>query len=276
MPGRVSLRKVGFRAGPDGEWAEHVGLERAPRFRSPGGPNRNTPERNRPEPNRPDPNRPNWDKSGGNGLGFGRNRIGRPASGRPGTAPLGAEWPGTGTPGNGCPRQEQTEPAGMALPRARIMELPVTATPPPPKHPHLQRRAEFLRVAGRGRKLATPGLVLQVLRREDADPARLGFTVTKKVGNAVVRNRTRRRLKEAARLVLAEQPVRGADLVLIGRDRTRARPFAILQDDLRQALIRAGVTPEPAGADLALPAPASLPATTPLPVAAPLPAAVPA
>ncbi|MBW4090161.1 MAG: ribonuclease P protein component [Proteobacteria bacterium] len=158
------------------------------------------------------------------------------------------------------------------------MELPVTATPPPPKHPHLQRRAEFLRVAGRGRKLATPGLVLQVLRREDADPARLGFTVTKKVGNAVVRNRTRRRLKEAARLVLAEQPVRGADLVLIGRDRTRARPFAILQDDLRQALIRAGVTPEPAAAaaDLALPASAPLPATTPLAAPAPLAAAVPA
>ncbi len=125
------------------------------------------------------------------------------------------------------------------------MEPPVTATLPPLKHPRLQRRAEFLRVAGRGRKLATPGLVLQVLRRDDAEPARLGFTVTKKVGNAVVRNRTRRRLKEAARLVLTEQPVRGADLVLIGRDRTRARPFAALQDDLRQALIRAGVATTP-------------------------------
>ncbi|MGH7043883.1 MAG: ribonuclease P protein component [Acetobacteraceae bacterium] len=111
--------------------------------------------------------------------------------------------------------------------------------------PHLKRRAEFLRVAGRGRKLPTPGLVLQVLRRDDANPARLGFTVTKKVGNAVIRNRTRRRLKEAARLVLAAQPVYGADLVLIGRDGTRARPFAALQDDLRRALSRAGLPATP-------------------------------
>ena len=98
------------------------------------------------------------------------------------------------------------------------MEPPVTATLPPLKHPRLKRRAEFLRVAAKGRKAAMPGLVLQALQRDDDAPARLGFTVTKKVGNAVIRNRTRRRLKEAARLVLREQPVAGADLVLIGRD----------------------------------------------------------
>ena len=110
----------------------------------------------------------------------------------------------------------------------------------------LKRRAEFLRVAGKGRKTAMPGLVLQVLPRDDAAPARLGFTVTKKVGNAVVRNRTRRRLREAARLLLAElklaeTPVTGADLVLVGRDKTRARPFTALIEDLREALARAGL-----------------------------------
>ena len=104
----------------------------------------------------------------------------------------------------------------------------------------LTRRAEFLRVAGKGRKAATPGLVLQALDRQDGAPVRLGFTVTKKVGNAVIRNRTRRRLKEAARLVLAAQPVQGVDLVLIGRDGTRGRDFAALQDDLRHALARTG------------------------------------
>jgi ribonuclease P protein component len=87
-----------------------------------------------------------------------------------------------------------------------------------------------------------PGLVLQALRRDDAAPARLGFTVTKKVGNAVVRNRTRRRLKEAARLWLREHPVTGVDLVLIGRDGTRKRAFGLLQDDIRRALAKAGVT----------------------------------
>jgi ribonuclease P protein component len=80
-----------------------------------------------------------------------------------------------------------------------------------------------------------------VLKRPDSDPARLGFTVTKKVGNAVVRNRTKRRLREAARLFLRENPVAGADLVLIGRDKTRGRDFVALMDDLRQALARHGL-----------------------------------
>jgi ribonuclease P protein component len=106
----------------------------------------------------------------------------------------------------------------------------------------LTRRAEFLRVAAEGRKAPTRGVVLQALAREDAEPVRLGFTVTRKIGNAVIRNRTRRRLKEAARLVLAETASAGVDLVLIGRGATRRRDFAKLQDDLRQALAKAGVT----------------------------------
>ncbi len=72
--------------------------------------------------------------------------------------------------------------------------------------------------------------------------SRVGFTVTKKVGNAVVRNRIRRRLKEAARLLLAERSLTGADLVLIGRSGTRGRPFRALQDDLRRAIGRAGLS----------------------------------
>ncbi len=87
-----------------------------------------------------------------------------------------------------------------------------------------------------------PGLVLQALKRADEGPARLGFTVTKRVGNAVVRNRTRRRLKEAARLNLAERPLVGVDLVLIGRASTRGRDFAALREDLRRALAKVGMT----------------------------------
>lgn len=89
--------------------------------------------------------------------------------------------------------------------------------------------------------MAVHGLVLQALPRLDDGPARLGFTVTKKVGNAVIRNRTRRRLKEAARLLLRAAPVAGVDLVLIGRDTTRDRPFPALIEDLRRALDKAGV-----------------------------------
>ena len=105
----------------------------------------------------------------------------------------------------------------------------------------LKKRPEFLRVAASGKKAAIGGVVLQALPRDDTEPARLGFTVTKKVGNAVVRNRTRRRLKEAARLLLADKPVTGHDLVLIGRDSTRKRNFIALQGDIRRALERTGV-----------------------------------
>ncbi|MEJ1977439.1 MAG: ribonuclease P protein component [Acetobacteraceae bacterium] len=110
-----------------------------------------------------------------------------------------------------------------------------------PAPTRLKRRAEFLRVASRGRKVAVHGLVLQAMPRPDENPARIGFTVTKKVGNAVIRNRTRRRLKEAARLLLQQRAVTGTDLVVIGRDSTRSRPFTALMDDLDRALTKAGV-----------------------------------
>lgn len=111
-----------------------------------------------------------------------------------------------------------------------------------PQPGRLKRRAEFLRVAAKGRKAPMPGVVLQALARSDDAPVRLGFTVTKKVGNAVVRNRARRRLKEAARLLLRDQAITGVDLVLIGRDGTVKRDFAALQADLSRAMRRAGVT----------------------------------
>jgi len=110
----------------------------------------------------------------------------------------------------------------------------------------LKRRKQFLLIAAKGAKAPMPGLVLQSMKRDDLLPARLGFTVTKKVGNAVVRNRTKRRLREAARLLMRDearrgQPLAGVDLVLIGRDKTRGRRFPALIDDLRRALKKTGV-----------------------------------
>ncbi|WP_245417962.1 ribonuclease P protein component [Cohaesibacter celericrescens] len=82
----------------------------------------------------------------------------------------------------------------------------------------LKKRSEFL-TAARGARLSRRGFVLQAIRRspEDLQPPRVGFTVTKKVGNAVVRNRVKRRLRELARLHGPNHLKSGWDYVLIGR-----------------------------------------------------------
>ncbi len=108
--------------------------------------------------------------------------------------------------------------------------------------PRLTKRSEFLRAAARGRKAARPGLVLQALPQPGAR-LRVGFTATKKIGGAVVRNRCKRRLRAAIRQAVAEAPMPGYDLVAIARDATRTRPWQQLLGDLRGALRQAGVLP---------------------------------
>ena len=108
--------------------------------------------------------------------------------------------------------------------------------------PRLTRRPEYLRAAARGRKAARPGLVLQALAQPGA-PLRVGFTATKKLGGAVVRNRCKRRLRAAIRHALEEADIVGFDLVLIARDATATRPWDQLLGDLRGALKQAGVRP---------------------------------
>jgi ribonuclease P protein component len=118
----------------------------------------------------------------------------------------------------------------------------------------LKRRPEFLRVAGARRKWAAPGLVLQARQRTERDPGRVprdavrvGFTVSRKVGNAVTRNRVRRRLRAAADQVLPAHARGGYDIVLIGRVATVRRPWSALVRDLETALRKVGAWCDGAG-----------------------------
>ncbi|HEY9569300.1 MAG TPA: ribonuclease P protein component, partial [Thalassobaculum sp.] len=100
----------------------------------------------------------------------------------------------------------------------------------------LLRRADFLRAA-RGVKAAAPGLVLQVRRRApgetgDDTGARVGFTASRKVGNAVIRNRARRRLRAVVADVLSARAEPGCDYVLIARAATADRSYDDLLRDL--------------------------------------------
>ena len=116
---------------------------------------------------------------------------------------------------------DQGEPAALSCPQV------------------LTQRRDFV-AASHGRRQGTPGIHLQGRRRDDdSDLMRVGYTCSKKVGNAVARNRAKRRLREIARLVLPVHGRAGWDYVLVGRPQTTATlPFTQLQTDLIRALER--------------------------------------
>jgi len=101
----------------------------------------------------------------------------------------------------------------------------------------LRKRADFLAVAAAA-KVPAAGFVLQGRRRGDDGPARVGFTVSRKVGTAVERNRVRRRLKEAVRRSASRYMRGGHDYVIVGRRTALTLDFARLTGDLEQSLTR--------------------------------------
>ena len=102
----------------------------------------------------------------------------------------------------------------------------------------LRKRVDFLRAA-RAKRVVMPGFILQARMRKDDGPIRVGFTCSKKVGNAVARNRAKRRLREVARHVLSRRGVNGTDYVFVGRSGVTAqRRFADLVADCNAALDR--------------------------------------
>jgi ribonuclease P protein component len=101
----------------------------------------------------------------------------------------------------------------------------------------LKRRADFL-AAARGVKAPVGGFVLQARNRREDGPVRIGITCSRQIGNAVERNRVRRRLREAIRLSPPHRFRRGYDYVLIGRRAALELPFAGLVEHLNRALER--------------------------------------
>jgi ribonuclease P protein component len=108
----------------------------------------------------------------------------------------------------------------------------------------LRKRAQFLFVRA-GAKAVRPGVIVEARRREAGGAIGLGLTASKKVGNAVIRNRARRRLREAARKLLPVLGVAGVDYVLVARQSTPVIPWPRLLDDVQNALIRLAADLEP-------------------------------
>jgi ribonuclease P protein component len=96
----------------------------------------------------------------------------------------------------------------------------------------LKKRRQFLRATHNGKKFVASTMVLQVVKQDEFEGVRLGFTVTKKMGNAVIRNRIRRRLRAVAQAVFSSQALTGYDYVLVSRKTAFDAPFDVLNKDL--------------------------------------------
>ena len=177
-------------------------------------------------------------------------------------AHIPAEQAGAGTP-SWLPRsdgdQKWSRGIGSSSCEGPQAPLRVRGVALPAALDRLKKRSEFLAVAGTNRRWTTPGLVLQVRPYPNVIPTdthvvagssvpevrsaiRVGFTATKKIGNAVRRNRARRRLRAAVSEVLTGLECAPADLVIVARQGTTIRPYDELKTDLQAALRRLGIT----------------------------------
>ena len=146
------------------------------------------------------------------------------------------------------PHGDPGRPEGSARPPRTRPQVAERLSQPKDARPILTigKRADFL-AANKGQRVAMPGFVLLVHDRLDGDAAkRIGITVTKKIGGAVVRNRMKRRFRALARELLPELGKSGADHVLIGRAGGVERDFGLLRAEMVKALRK---TSRPVGAE---------------------------
>ena len=125
--------------------------------------------------------------------------------------------------------QTQSGESEQAANRGEALAVPLVSV--------MRKRSDFL-AANRGLRNARPGFVL-LTRPNGTEAMRFGITVTKKIGNAVVRNRIKRRFRSLLRDALPKAGLAGHDHVMIGRDAADTRDFASLAADLETALTRA-------------------------------------
>lgn len=104
----------------------------------------------------------------------------------------------------------------------------------------LEASSDFQRLARSGKKWATPAFIMQALKAENGGEFRLGLTASRKVGNAVVRNRAKRRLREMVREFLVHKSLHGFEIVLIARQAAVNYNFSRMKEDFSASLVKLG------------------------------------
>jgi ribonuclease P protein component len=108
------------------------------------------------------------------------------------------------------------------------------------KAPSLKKSGDFQRISRLGKRWSFPAFIMQALKNETSS-FRLGLTASRKVGNAVTRNRAKRRLREVVRLYKTHEKLAGWDIVLIAKTAAAERDFSMMQQDFMQGLKNMGV-----------------------------------
>jgi ribonuclease P protein component len=102
----------------------------------------------------------------------------------------------------------------------------------------IKKRSDFLAAAKTEIRWVSPAFILQLRKRDQADPLRFGITASRKVGGAVVRNRAKRRLRALLKQTLPHHGLVGADYILIARKESLTRNFSLMTQELEQAVKR--------------------------------------